>query len=44
MFLEQIEKNKKAAFEHLVERKKQDKKTVTVNGNEYSYTTKKRVS
>lgn len=41
MFLEEIEKNRKLAFEHLVEVKKQDKATVNVNGNEYSYTTKR---
>ena len=41
MFLEQIEKNKKYSFEHLVERQKQNKATVVVNGNIFSYTTKK---
>lgn len=42
MFLKQIDKNKKLAFEHFVEAwKKQNKDTVVVNGNEYSYTTKK---
>ena len=41
MILTQIDKNKKAAFQHLVEYKKQNKDTVSINGNEYSYTTKK---
>lgn len=41
MFLEQIDKNKKSSFEHLVECKKQNKDTVVVNGNEFSYTTKR---
>lgn len=41
MFLEQIDKNRKTAFEHLVECKKQNKETVVVNGNKYSYTTKR---
>lgn len=41
MFLSQIEKNKRLAFEHLVEIKKQDKETIVVNGNEFSYTTKR---
>ena len=43
MFLSQIERNKKSAFEHLVECKKQDKNSVVVNENEYSYTTKRGV-
>lgn len=41
MFLEQIEKNRIEAFEHLVEIKKQDKKTIAVSGNEFSYKTKR---
>lgn len=41
MFLEQIGKNKKSSFEHLVECKKQNKDTVVVNGNEFSFTTKR---
>ena len=41
MFLEQIDKNRKTAFEHLVECKKQNKETVVVNGNKYSQTTKR---
>lgn len=44
MFLEQIEKNKRRAFEHLVERKKQNKDLITVNGNEFSYTTKRGIN
>lgn len=41
MLLEQIEKNRKSAFEHFVEIKKQDKNTIIVNGNEYSFRTKR---
>lgn len=41
MVFREIEKNRKAAFEHLVENKKQSRLTIVVNGNEYSYTTKK---
>ena len=41
MFLSQVEKNKRLAFEHLVEIKKQNKETIIVNGNEFSYTTKR---
>lgn len=41
MFLEQINKNKKISFEHLVECKKQNKETVIVNDNDFSYTTKR---
>lgn len=41
MFLSQIEKNKRLAFEHLVEIKKQNKETIIINGNEFSYTTKR---
>ena len=42
MFLEQIEINRRKAFEHFVECwKKQDKSTVNVNGNKYSYKTKR---
>lgn len=41
MFLEQIEKNKMLAFRHLVSIKKQDAETVAVNGNLFSYTTKR---
>lgn len=41
MFLSQIEKNKRLAFEYLVEIKKQNKETIIVNGNEFSYTTKR---
>lgn len=41
MFLSQIDINKRLAFEHLVENKKQDKETITINGNEFSYTTKR---
>lgn len=41
MFLSQIDKNKKSAFEHFVECKKQNKNTIVVNGNEFSYTTKR---
>lgn len=37
-----VETNKLAAFRHFVEViKKQNKETVTVNGNVYSYTTKR---
>lgn len=43
MFLEQIEKNKMLAFLHLVKAKKQDEGTVVVNGNLFSYTTKRGV-
>lgn len=43
MFLEQIDRNKKSAFEHFVECKKQNKDTVVVNGNEFAYTTKRGV-
>lgn len=43
MFVEQIKKNRKAAFLILVERKKQNIDTVTVNENEYSYITKRGV-
>ena len=36
------EKNRISAFEHFVENlKKQNKETIVVNGNEYSYTTKR---
>ena len=38
---EQIEKNRKSAFEHLVETKKQNIDTIAVSGNEYSYVTKR---
>ena len=41
MFLEQIDKNKKEAFEHLIKGKKQDIDTIFINRNEYSYTTKR---
>ena len=41
MFLEQIDKNKKEAFEHLIQCKKQDVETISISGNEYSYTTKR---
>lgn len=42
MFLSQIEKNRKFAFEHIVRvRKRQDENTVQVEGNVYSYTTKR---
>ncbi len=41
MFLEQIDKNRKAAFEHLVERKGQNKNTISVEGEYYSYRTKR---
>lgn len=41
MFLEQIDKNRRKAFEHLVEIKKQNKETIIVNDNEYSYITKR---
>lgn len=41
MIRTQVEKNKLLAFEHFVEvQKKQDKTTITVNDNEYSYVTK----
>lgn len=43
MFLAQIDINKRAAFEHYVEHKKQNKETVAVNGNLFLYTTKKGV-
>ena len=37
-----VEINKKEAFQHFVEViKKQNIETITVNGNEYSYTTKR---
>ena len=35
------ERNRMAAFEHLAEIKKQDKNTVAVDGNIYSYKTKR---
>ncbi len=41
MFLEQIEKNRKAAFEHLVERKGQNKDTISIEDGYYSYKTKR---
>ena len=41
MFFSRIDKNKRLAFEHLVEIKKQNKETIIVNGNEFSYTTKR---
>ena len=41
IFLEQIDKNKRLAFEHLIECKKQNVETISINGNEYSYTTKR---
>lgn len=42
MFYNFIEENRKKSFEHFVEAwKKQNKDTVSVNGNEYSYTTKR---
>ncbi len=41
MFLKQIKKNRKAAFEHLVERKGQNKNTISVEGGYYSYRTKR---
>lgn len=39
-----IEKNRKEAFEHLVEIKKQDKNTVVVEGNIYSFKTKRGIT
>ena len=45
MFLEQIPVNRRKAFEHFVECwKKQDKSTVTVNGNVYTYKTKRGIT
>lgn len=41
MFVEQIDNNKKLAFEHLAERKKQNKDSISINGNEFSYITKR---
>lgn len=41
MFLSQIDKNKRLAFEHLVEIKKQNKETIVVKDDEFSYTTKR---
>lgn len=41
MFLEQIEKNRRLAFEHLVERKNQNKNTISIEGEKYSYKTKR---
>ena len=42
MFLEQINKNRKAAFEHLVEQKGQDKDTVFIDDKGYyCYITKR---
>lgn len=41
MFLSQIEKNKRLAFEHLIERKKQNKDTIKVARNIYTYKTKR---
>lgn len=42
MFIELIEKNKKNAFEYFVEvRKQQDKNTIVVEGNIYSFITKR---
>ena len=40
MFLQQREINRRKAFEHLVEMKKQNVNTITVNKNVFSYTTK----
>lgn len=42
MFLERIEKNRRDAFTHFVEViKKQNKDTITVNGDIFSYITKR---
>lgn len=41
MFLEQRDINRRKAFEHLVEIKKQNKDTIMVNGNLFSYITKR---
>lgn len=41
MFYQEIEKNKRKAFEHLVEYKKQNKETISIKENEYSYITKR---
>lgn len=42
MFLEQVEKNKLEAFQHLVERKGQNKDTVFIDDDEYyCYKTKR---
>lgn len=42
MFIERIEKNRRDAFTHFVEViKKQNKDTITVNGNTFSYITKR---
>lgn len=43
MLAKEIAKNRLAAFERLAELKKADKTTVTVNGDSYSYTTKRGV-
>lgn len=42
MFIERIEKNRRDAFTHFVEViKKQNKDTITVNGDIFSYNTKR---
>ena len=43
MFLEQIEKNKLDAFQHLVKNKKQNTETITVDGDAFSFATKRGV-
>lgn len=45
MFLEQIEKNRRDAFAHFVEViKRQNKDTINVNGDIFSYVTKRGVT
>lgn len=41
MLEEQIRKNRYNAFVHLVEMKKQNPETIEVNGDDYSYKTKR---
>lgn len=44
MYLKYVEINRRKAFEHLVELKRQDKNTFTVDGNVFSYVTKRGVT
>lgn len=44
MYLKYVEINRRKAFKHLVELKRQDKNTFTVDGNVFSYVTKRGVT
>lgn len=44
MYLKYVEINRRKAFEHLVELKRQDKNTFTVDGSVFSYVTKRGVT